>query len=90
MHAKNDEEDPVSSKAKRGAPERLTVRARLYLRVLHARVLPRLGDVAVVPEDGAVVKPKLAVLGVLPKEQQVLYKTDRRTCREEIWLSRNL
>lgn len=35
------------------------------LRVLDVRVLPRLGDVAVVPEDGAVVEPKLALLGVL-------------------------
>lgn len=33
--------------------------------MLDVRVLPRLRDVAVVPEDGAVVEPKLALLGVL-------------------------
>lgn len=33
--------------------------------MLHGGVFPRLGDVAVVPEDGAVVEPQLALLGVL-------------------------
>lgn len=46
-----------------------------YLGVLDGRVFPRLGDVAVVPEDGAVVEPKLALLGVLRKT----HKTEQYT-----------
>lgn len=39
------------------------------LGVLDGRVLPRLRDVAVVPEDGAVVEPKLALLRVLEEKR---------------------
>ena len=46
-----------------------------YLGVLDGRVLPRLWDVSVVPEDGAVVKPQLALLRVLENEQQTPYRS---------------
>lgn len=38
--------------------------------MLDGGVLPRLRDVAVVPEDGAVVEPKLALLGVLQETKK--------------------
>lgn len=49
------------------------------LGVLHVGVLPRLRDVAVVPEDGAVVEPQLALLGVLEETKKNIIRTCMRT-----------
>lgn len=42
----------------------------LYLEVLHARVFPRLREETVVPEDRPMVKPKLALFGVLVRSRR--------------------
>lgn len=45
-----------------------------HLGVLHVRVLPRLRDVPVVPEDRAVVEPQLALLRVLSTKRRRFFR----------------